>query len=167
MLFKDNRIARATNSVVTFMAYIASIVLMLLMFITTADVAGRYFFNEPLTGVFDLTHFAVLILVFFGLAYCGIRGGHVVIELLYNRLNYAVAKVLDRIINLVGAGLFLLIAWRTVIQSFDVMEFKESSQLLLIPWYPFYWLVAFGSVVFAGVMIMRIFIPEQNDEPRE
>ena len=89
------------------------------------------------------------------------------IELLYDRLNYAVAKVLDRIINLVGAGLFLLIAWRTVIQSFDVMEFKESSQLLLIPWYPFYWLVAFGSVVFAGVMVMRIFIPEQNDEPRE
>ena len=67
MPFKDNRFARATDSVVTFMAYIASVVLMLLMFITTADVVGRYFFNEPLTGVFDLTHFAVLIMVFFGL----------------------------------------------------------------------------------------------------
>ena len=55
MPFKDNRFARATDSVVTFMAYIAGVVLMLLMFITTADVVGRYFFNEPLTGVFDLT----------------------------------------------------------------------------------------------------------------
>ncbi len=162
MSAKKSPFARATDAVASYMAYIASIVLMLLMFITTADVAGRYFFNQPLTGVFDLTHFAVLIMVFFGLAYCGIKGGHVAIELLYDRLSRRVAKVLDRIINLLGATLFLVIAWRTVIQSFDIMEFKESSQLLLIPYYPFYWLVAFGSVIFALVMLGRIVVPENQ-----
>lgn len=167
MLTKESHIARVTDAVVTFMVYIASIALMVLMLITTADVAGRYFFNHPLTGVFDLTHFAVLIMVFFGLAYCGIKGGHVVIELFYDKLNRSVARVLDRIINLVGGLLFLIIAWRTVIQSIDIIEFKESSQLLLIPYYPFYWLVAFGCFMFAMVMILRIFIPEQKAERQE
>ncbi len=164
---KEGIFARATSVVVTYMAYIASIILMALMLITTADVAGRYFFNQPLTGVFDLTHFAVLIMVFFGLAYCGFRGGHVAIELLYDRLNRRVAKILDRVINLVGATFFLVIAWRTVVQSIDIKEFKESSQLLLIPFYPFYWLVAFGCVVFAIVMLMRIVVPEQKAGPQE
>ncbi len=167
MLTKESYFARVTDAVVTTMAYIASIILMVLMFTTTADVAGRYFFNQPLIGVFDLTHFAVLLMVFFGLAYCGIKGGHVAIELIYDKLNRSVAKVLDRIINLVGALLFLMIAWRTVIQSIDIIEFKESSQLLLIPYYPFYWLVAFGCAMFAMVMILRMFIPEEKAEPQE
>jgi hypothetical protein len=78
-----------------------------------------------------------------------------------------VAKLLDRIINLVGATLFLIIAWRTMVQSIDIIEFKEASQLLLIPLFPFYWLVAFGSVIFAIVMIMRIVIPEEKAEPQK
>ena len=163
----ENRFARATDAVSTYMAYIASIILLLLMFLTTADVAGRYFLNSPLTGVFDLTHFAVLIMVFFGLAYCGIRGGHVAIELLYDKLNHSVARVLDRLINTVGAILFLIVAWRTSIQGLDVLEFKEASQLLLIPFFPFYLLVAFGSIAFAMVMIMSIIHPEQRTESQE
>jgi TRAP-type C4-dicarboxylate transport system permease small subunit len=164
MLTKESLFARITDTVVTYMAYLASIILVVLMFITTADVIGRYFFNQPLTGVFDLTHFAVLIMVFFGLAYCGIKGGHVAIELLYDKLDQPIAKVLDQLINLVGALLFMVIAWRTVIQSLDIIEFKESSQLLLIPYYPFYWLVSFGCVMFAIVMFLRIFVPEKKVE---
>jgi TRAP-type C4-dicarboxylate transport system permease small subunit len=156
---RENRIARAADAVTTYLAYAAGIVLMLLMVLTTADVAGRYFFNKPITGVFDLTHFAVLIMV---LAYCGIKGGHVAIELLYDKLPPPVARVLDKFINLVGAVLFLVIAWRTAIQSIDVKDFGEASQLLLIPYHPFYYLVAFGCVVFAGVMFMRMFIPEDR-----
>ena len=167
MSVKASKFARVTDAAATYLAYIASIVLFLLMLITTADVAGRYFFNQPLTGVFDLTHIAVLIMVFFGLAYCGIKGGHVAIELLHDKLSRPVAKVLDRIINLVGATLFLIIAWRTMVQSIDIIEFKEASQLLLIPLFPFYWLVAFGSVIFAIVMIMRIVIPEEKAEPQK
>ncbi|MEK9679658.1 MAG: TRAP transporter small permease [Rhodospirillaceae bacterium] len=158
----ENRVARAADALTTLLAYAAGIVLMLLMVLTTADVAGRYFFNKPITGVFDLTHFAVLIMVFFSLAYCGIKGGHVAIEILYDKLPLPVARGLDKFINLVGAILFLVIAWRTAIQSIDVKDFGEASQLLLIPYHPFYYLVAFGCVLFAGVMIMRIFIPEDR-----
>jgi hypothetical protein len=54
-----------------------------------------------------------------------------------------------------------------MVQSIDIIEFKEASQLLLIPLFPFYWLVAFGSVIFAIVMIMRIVIPEEKAEPQK
>ena len=149
-------IVRATRIVVTISAYLAGIVLVALMLLTTADVAGRYFFNSPITGVFDVTHFAVLIMVFLGLAYCGFQGGHVAIDILYNQLSRPVAAFLNRIVNLVGCILFGLIAWRALVQSVDVKEFNEASQLVLIPFYPFYYILAFGAALFAFVMALRI-----------
>ncbi len=160
----DHPVARATNVVVTAAAYVAGAVLFALMLLTTADVAGRYFFDAPITGVFDLTHFAVLIMTFLGFAYCGFRGGHVAIELIYDRLGPATARLLRRAIELVGCLLFAVIGWRTLVQSIDVRDFNEASQLLLIPYFPFYWLVAFGSILFAFVMALRIFIPEPEKE---
>ena len=166
MIQEENRVVRITNIVVTAAAYIAGFVLLALMLLTTADVLGRYFFNLPLTGVFDLTHFAVLIMTFLGLPYCGFQGGHIVIELLYKRLKPATARMLLRLVNLVGCILFLVIAWRAVVQSLDVREFEEASQLLMIPYYPFYWVLAFGSVLFAWVMALHVFVfePEKENE---
>ncbi len=155
---REGPFSRAVGILVTASAYIAGAVLVLLMFLTTADVVGRYFFNAPLTGVFDLTHFAVLIMTFLSFAYCAWHGAHVAIELLYNRLGRPVQRVLDPAINLVGCVLFVLIAWRAAVQSVDVREFAEASQLLTIPFFPFYWVVAFGAGLMALVLALRIFV---------
>ena len=161
----DHVIVRATGLVVTISAYLAGLVLVALMLLTTADVAGRYFFNSPITGVFDVTHFAVLIMVFLGLAYCGFQGGHVAIDILYNQLSRPIAVILNRIVNLIGCILFGLIAWRSLVQSADVKEFNEASQLVLIPFYPFYYILALGAALFAFVMALRIFVPAAAARP--
>lgn len=163
-------IVRAAENAVTVSAtaaaYVAGAVLVSLMLLTTADVAGRYFFNRPITGVFDFTHFAVLIMTFLGLAYCGVQNGHVVIELFTQRLGRRTRRRLNRLVNLAGAVLFAVIAWRSVVQSIDVREFKESSQLMQVPFFPFYWLLGFGALLFALVMLLRVFVPEAETEPR-
>ncbi len=161
---REHKIARATEIVASAAAYAAGTVLILLMLLTTADVAGRYFFNSPINGVFDLTHFAVSMMTFLGLAYCGYRGGHVVIELLYDKLPPAARRVLNRGINLAGCILFALIAWRTAVQSIDVREMGEASQMMEIPLFPLYCLVAFGSGLFAWVMGLRVFVPEPESD---
>lgn len=167
MTENEGILVRATRWVVTLAAAVAGIVLMALMLLTTADVGGRYFLNSPITGVFDITHFAVLMMVFLGLAYCGFQNGHVAIEIFYNKLPPTVAGYLSRFINLVGGLFFALIAWRTLVQSVDVKEFNEASQLELIPFYPFYYILAFGAALFAFVMLLRVFVPaeENSAEP--
>ncbi len=157
-------IARLTGAVTAAAAGAAGVVLVLLMLLTTADVAGRYFFNLPINGVFDLTHFAVSMMTYLGLAYCGWRGAHVVIELLYDRLPRAARSVLDRIINLLGGALFALICWRTIVQSVDVREMGEASQMMEVPFFPLYYLVAFGAGLFAWVMVLRVVVPEPRSD---
>lgn len=164
MRLDEKGIVRATEIVVTASAYVAGVVLVLLMLLTTADVAGRYFLNAPIIGVFDLTHFAVLTMTFLGLAYCGFRQGHVSIELLYLKFSRPVRRFLSRLINLAGAILFAVIAWRSMVQSIDVRDFGEASQLIEIPFFPFYWLLAFGALLFAAVMALRVVVPEPDFE---
>jgi len=161
---RRNPIVRATDVVATAAAWVAGGVLVLLMLLTTADVAGRYFFNAPIGGVFDLTHFAVSIMVYLGLAYCGMRGAHVVIELLYDRLPRAARGALKRLTSLAGCLLFAAIAWRTAVQSIDVRAMGEASQMMELPYFPLYCLVAFGSALFAWVMGLRVIVPEPEDE---
>lgn len=161
---RSNKIVRATDVVATAAAYAAGGVLILLMLLTTADVAGRYFFNSPINGVFDLTHFAVSIMVYLGLSYCALRGAHVAIELLYDKLPGAAQGVLNRITNLAGCILFAVISWRTVVQSLDVREMGEASQMMELPFFPLYCLVAFGSALFAWVLGLRVFVPEPESD---
>jgi len=161
---RSNKVVRATAAVSTAAAYVAGAVLVLLMLLTTADVAGRYFFDSPISGVFDLTHFAVSIMVYLGLAYCASHGAHVVIELLYDKLPEAAQGLLDRITNLAGCFLFAVIGWRTVVQSLDVREMGEASQMMEIPLFPLYCVVAFGSALFAWVLGLRAIFPEPESD---
>jgi len=161
---RPNSIVRATDVVATAAAWAAGGALILLMLLTTADVGGRYFFDSPINGVFDLTHFAVAIMVYLGLAYCGIRGGHVVIELLYDRLPRWAQGPLNRLTNLAGCVLFGVISWRTAVQSIDVRDMGEASQMMEIPFFPLYVLVAFGSALFAWVLGLRVFVPQPESD---
>ena len=46
----------------------------------------------------------------------------------------------------------------------DVREFAEASQLLTIPFFPFYWVVAFGAGSMALVLALRIFVPAPESD---
>lgn len=162
----EGLVLRITDVVVTAVACMAGLVLVFLMLMTTAGVIGRKF-GIPINGVFDLTHFTVLIMAFFGMAYCGYRGAHVSIELLYQHLGPRTRNVLNRGINVIGCVLFATIAWQTFLQSIIVREINESSQLLEIPFFPFYWMVAFGAGLFAFVMGLRVFVPAPESSDQE
>jgi len=161
---RQSGVLRATEVVSTAAAWVAGVVLVLLMLLTTADVAGRYFFDSPISGVFDLTHFAVAVMVYLGLAYCGLRGANVAIELLYDRLPAAMRGPLNRLTNLAGCVLFGVICWRTAVQALEVREMGEASQMMEIPLFPLYCVVAFGAGLFAWVLGLRVFVPEPESD---
>lgn len=52
---------KITVSINNVLHKISSVVLLVLMFLTTADVAGRYFFNAPIIGTYELTGLYLLL----------------------------------------------------------------------------------------------------------
>lgn len=158
---------RAAKFAATLLAWFAGAVLVALMLITVVDVAGRYFFNSPLTGTIDLTQMSVVAMVYLGMAYTTYQGSHAVISVLYDRLPETAARVLDRIINASAAALFAIIAWRTAANAIQIRDFGQSTQLLLLPLYPVYWVVVVGSVVTALVFLLQTIDPDMREPSAE
>ena len=128
-------------------------VLVLMMFLTAADVTGRYVFNRPILGSVELTEFMMATVVAFCIAYCAVMKGHVRVEVIVSRLPQRAQAIIDSITCFVGLGLFSLITWQCFVNMKLLFASKLTSSVLLIPVFPFAGVVGIGSACLTLVLL--------------
>jgi TRAP-type C4-dicarboxylate transport system permease small subunit len=74
LAFFDRRVAPA-------LGVAAAVILFGLMALTCLDVVGRYFFNQPIYGGFEITEMMLAGLIFCGLPLVTLRNDHVTVDL--------------------------------------------------------------------------------------
>ena len=126
------------------LSYAGAAVLFLLMLLTTADVAGRYLFNAPILGVFEITEFMMVCLVFCALAYTQRKKGHVAVDIFVDQIPPKSRRWVDILNYLISFLVLLLMTWKSLERGFEVMANNETSGTLQIPVYPFVFVVAVG-----------------------
>ena len=131
----------------SFLSGLGAIALFGMMALTMADVIGRYLFNSPILGAFEITEFLVLILIFSFLGYAQAHKVHVSVDLLITMFPRKVQRVIDLINHTVCFLLMILIAWMGAVNALDLMEVGEASPNLSIPDYPFAFFLALGCAV--------------------
>src|SRR5215210_5131761 len=62
------------------LGFAASVILFAMMMITFVDVIGRYLFNHPLQGAFEVTELMLLVLIFAGLPLVSHADEHVTMD---------------------------------------------------------------------------------------
>lgn len=134
-------------------ALAAGWVLLALMAYTVLDVVLRYVFNAPLRSSVEATQFAMSVIVFLGIAYCGWTGGHVSVDLLEKLLDRPSLRLLPAAMAFLGAALFLLVAWQTFGETLATMD--RVTNMTRIPYYPFRFVVVFGAALFALVLFVQ------------
>ena len=72
-------------------------VLFLMMMITAVDVVGRYVFNKPLNGGFEITEMLLAALIYCGLPLVSQRREHIVIDTFDPLMSARVKRALDMI----------------------------------------------------------------------
>jgi TRAP-type C4-dicarboxylate transport system permease small subunit len=135
------------------MTLVAGFVLFGLMLYTVLDVVLRYGFNRPFSSSVEVTEFAMAVIVFFGLAYCGWTGGHVAVDILEQPLEDPRLRFVPVILTFISALLFAAIAWFTAVEALGTMH--RVSNMLRWPHYPFMLAVALGSALFAVVLFIQ------------
>lgn len=90
-----NGLEKITYSLNKITHSISKIVLFFLMFLTFADVVGRYFFNKPVTGSYELTGLALALIIFFSLGTTQIKKEHIEIDFLINKLPMKIQESLN------------------------------------------------------------------------
>lgn len=105
---------------------VAMIVLFALMVMVSASAMGRYLFNNPIYGVFEVTRLYVLpLMVYFSFSMLEREDGNIAVELLSSRLPSVVNRLVT-ILYLLGALLsFALILYLTFRNALVLLERNE------------------------------------------
>ena len=111
----------------------AAVLLFSLMMLTTADVIGRYIFNWPLRGAFEITELLLLALVFAGLPLASRADEHITLDFIDMLLGDRGRLLLRRIVDLICGLLFLGLAWRVWIKADRIAGYGDTTEVLRIP----------------------------------
>lgn len=155
---------------VTFLK-ISMILILLMMFITVADVSGRYFFNRPILGVFELTRFGLGAIVCAALGWSQINKVHIAINLLVTRLPIIWQRLIETFNYLLALITFIIVSWQMFSYTARLYTGAQVTSVLGVPIYPFVLISAVGIVLFTFVLfwdlikeINKLFGRGVNDE---
>jgi tripartite ATP-independent transporter DctM subunit len=140
------------------MATIAAVVLGIMMLLTTADVIGRYFFNHPIKGTYELIGLMLVCAATWGLAYCQIERGHIRIEVLFERFSPGTKAGLNFMSYFIGLCGFFLICWQLLIMAKEYFLLGDTgtTETLGIPYYPFMLILAIGMGMLSLMLLIDI-----------
>ena len=153
MADKLERLSRTVGDGVRFLAIVSGGILLSLMMLTVVAVTVRKF-NYPIEGTQDLSEAGLIVVVFFAMAYAGWTGGHIAVDLIGVLLKGRGLMVLETLVRLSCAVFFVIVAWQSVRQGLDALEFGDGFNLVAIPHYPFFFVVAFGSGLYALILFV-------------
>jgi TRAP-type C4-dicarboxylate transport system permease small subunit len=135
-------------------ATIGALGLIVEVFVILVDVIGRAL-GSPLLGSQDLIMMTMVILVFGGMALCDRKGGHIAVDLFERYYPRRMNRFIDILSALVGAVIFVALAWAVLESSKISLMLNLSTNLLLLPKAWFQWALCGFALVAAFGMAVR------------
>ena len=137
------------------LAIVGGLTLCCLVALTFYDVLLRYFFSTPLRGRQDIVEMGMVLTLMMSAPYTWRVAGHISVDL-YEAIPIAPLEITRRLlVRLVVAGVFVLIAWRSIQAAEDAMLFNEATNMILIPHIYFIWLILGVSGLHATMILFE------------
>ena len=108
-------IARVADGYARFarwVAVISGLVVMFLMFYTTADVIGRYTLNRPVPAAFEYSIIFLVYICYFGITLVQARGGHMRLGFIWEKSGLRGRALIDLVSVIVGLFIFGIATWQ-------------------------------------------------------
>jgi TRAP-type transport system small permease protein len=136
-----------------FLTHIGSIALAVLMFVTVADVFGRYLFNRPVPGTFELTEMLMALIVFMALGLAQHHNEHISLDLVYNYFPGRLKAITDTFVQAVNLVVVVGITWQLYEYSVRMSEGNYTTAVLELPIHPFVILAITGTASYLLAII--------------
>ena len=118
---------------------VSSAVLFLLMLLMAVDVAGRYVFEQAITGSIDLVVLMMAVFIFLSFPDATYRRSHVRTDVLYALFSKRVRAILDIVTIGFSAFIMLFITWQLGARALKIIQNPPgiSTSYFYWPHYPF------------------------------
>jgi TRAP-type transport system small permease protein len=140
------------------LSIIGAIALAIMMFLAVIDVGGRYLFNKPLVGAWELTGLLLVYAAVLGLGYCQLEKHHIRVTFLYDRFSPRYQALIDSFGHLFGIVGFALISWQSFVKTayyFSAGDLGLSETLGAVLW-PFTLALAIGTAMITIVLLVDL-----------
>jgi TRAP-type C4-dicarboxylate transport system permease small subunit len=128
----------------TALALVGGIWLSLTMFQVVADVTGRYLLARPLPATYAIGEIMLVFLVYMGVTYTEVIGGHTRILLISDRLPRRWQILLEIVFLFVGLPILFLFTWYSFCFALRSWKLNEVALDFDIPLYPGKFIICIG-----------------------
>lgn len=140
---------------------IAAAILFAMMLLTAVDVIGRYLFNRPVNGGFEVTEIMLAALIYCGLPLVSARREHIVIDTFDPFFPHAFKRALDVLAELLCAIAFGGMAMLIFERAERIASYGDTTSVLKLPLAPFAYIVAAMIAITALIHLRLLFVPQK------
>ena len=134
---------------------IAAMLVLLMMMVTTVDVAGRYLFNSPLTGAFEMTELLLAALIFLGLPLATEHEEHITVDLIDPFMPKPVIKAQVITMNWLSAAVLAVLASQLWHKAQSLVADGHVTNTLEIPLAPIAYLMTASCALSALILLLK------------
>ena len=129
---------------------------LVMMFLTTLDVGGRFFFSRPIPGAIEMSEFMLAIFGILGIAYTHGAGANVKVTMLTKKLSVRTVSFLELITGLLSLQVIAMLAWYGVVMGMEEFKIGTTTDTLAIPIFPLDLLLSAGAFLLALEILMSV-----------
>ncbi|QYZ72026.1 TRAP transporter small permease [Neotabrizicola shimadae] len=121
-----------------------------------AGVVMRYLFALPILGVNEIVQLTAVAVAMLALPWCTAEGAHVRVDVLdpfIGRWGRFLGDVLSRALS---AFVLAVLVWRSALKSLDALKYGDATNMLSLPIWPFYAMIAAGMALCVLVLLGQL-----------
>lgn len=147
---------KGMNQINSALRYVCMSLLFFMMALGTVDVVGRYLFNNPILGTFEIFEILLPAIVLLGLGATQQNNAHVKLELLVSRLSFRKRTVLNLVTTGLALSISILILWRGWVLATVYQRIGRTIPTIEVPMFLPQLLVPLGALMLILVLILQM-----------
>ncbi|MFQ8433627.1 TRAP transporter small permease [Amaricoccus sp. W119] len=140
------------------LAAIAGIGLLFMVVTITVGVIMRYVFGNPMLGSNEIIQLTAVGVVMLALPYCTDQNGHVRVDVFDNTIGVRGRWFGDIQSRVLSAFVLSALVWRSAVKAVDAWRYADTTNMLSLPLWPFYAMIALGMALCVLVLIEQIIV---------
>lgn len=149
------------------MLYASTLSTFAMMLLTTADAGGRYLFNRPITGAYEVTtNYLMIGAVFMALSFGYREGAYIRVTFLVDHLPAKVKLAVNHVVQVLSmlyGGLLVVATYQQALRT--IATHTALSSLDFIPLGPAYVIVPVGLFFMSMAMLLDIRKVKKGESP--
>ena len=150
----ENIQVRVVNMATRMLGVIGAVLLFSMMMLTFVDVWGRYIFNSPIPGGFEITELMMATLIFAGLPLVTLHDEHISVDLIDQFFPKFWLHWRDAVVGVLCAVMVAVLSHRMWIKAREQLEYGDQTAALNIPVAPLTFFMAATTALTCVLLIL-------------